>query len=198
MLQSKQEWATSIELFPICRHEKSTMNFNAFSNTLITIFTIILLVIYYFCGFLTWVFETFSIFGFVVLVIVAMFPACALAIAIYFIIDSKSPSFFREESELYTDLDELYIRCRGNQPKFKSELSKAKKKISCYAGPIGEHRDSDGFICCTMYVDGCTFEFSSSENKALLNVMPGDRIRIKLGYDESNEYSIRYTGCQLK
>lgn len=77
------------------------MNFNAFSNTLITIFTIILLVIYYFCGFLTWVFETFSIFGFVVLVIVAMFPACALAIAIYFIIDSKSPSFFREESELF-------------------------------------------------------------------------------------------------
>lgn len=49
-----------------------------------------------------------------------------------------------------------------------------------------------------MYVDGCTFEFSSSENKALLNVMPGDRIRIKLGYDESNEYSIRYTGCVLK
>lgn len=114
------------------------MNFNTFTYILTTIFTIILLVIYYFCGFLTWVFETFSIFGFIVLIIVAVFPAGALTMAIYFIIDSKSPSFFREEHELYTDLDELYIRCRGNEPKFRSELGKAKKKISCYAGPIRE------------------------------------------------------------
>lgn len=200
MLQSNQGRAAFIEhvfLQSLVKRE-GTMSSDKFLNIFMIIFSIVLLVIYYYCGFLTWIFETFSIFGFVVCTIVAGFPAGALAFVIYLIIDSKFKSFFREESDLYTDLGELYSRYRGNIPKFKSELSKAKKKISCYAGPISECRDSDGSKCCRMYVHGCTFEFSSSENKALRNVMPGDLIKIKLGYDESDEYSIRFTDCQLK